>query len=163
MPPPEVASMTSIDILKPDGTTMTVDDNPLFSYAFRDRSSQQTLGARETGRSDWSWFDEGGNLTADIRGEVMLMFKTVHDWYNFSNDARLEGAAAAHANSIEAIHNTIHGDIGGFMGVVARAGRSFISLLEAVPFTASSSDFFFFLCILLPYIPVCQPSTRFSG
>lgn len=121
MPPPEVMTMTSIDVVKPDGTTMTIDQNPLFAYNFKDQSSISTVGRNRTRRGNPIWLDDNG--TTELRIKVSQMFDTIHDWFGFSNDARFEETTASHANSLEAIHDQIHGDVGGFMGSIPTAGE----------------------------------------
>lgn len=128
MLPPFLTTPT-IDVLKPDGTTETLQQSPLFSYTFREGAASIRTVRPPNGASTFrvgQWLDDEDSwvLTEEIRDNVILMFKNIHDWYNFSNDAQLvsRAEAAAHANSLEAIHDDVHGAVGGFMGAVPKAG-----------------------------------------
>ncbi|KAK9895306.1 Di-copper centre-containing protein [Cystobasidium minutum MCA 4210] len=116
---PPVTTVTSLDIAQPDGTTKTLDENPLSAYRFKERTSIRTVGASQTERApDFMDTEDTWNMTEEMRINLMDMFLKVHDWYGFSNDGRASGDAASHGNSVEAIHDVIHGDVGGFMGYI---------------------------------------------
>ena len=64
-----------------------------------------------------------GNNTRTLRDRTYNLLTQVHDWFPFSHDGTKPGQPPAHYDSIESIHNEIHGLAGknGHMGVVAYA------------------------------------------
>jgi tyrosinase len=66
----------------------------------------------------------------DITSSTYNMLTRVHTWAAFSNNTVGDGGSTS--NSLEAIHNGIHGDIGGHMGNPAVAGQSLCSFSAAV-------------------------------
>jgi|SRR5712671_3385676 len=62
----------------------------------------------------------------DITSSTYRLLSRVHTWPAFSNHTPGDGGSSS--NSLEAIHDEIHGIIGGHMGNPAVAGTSFCSV-----------------------------------
>ncbi|PBL03308.1 tyrosinase [Armillaria gallica] len=135
VPPPEVISLATVKIIKPDGKLASVT-NPLLKYKFHpiDKSfpprfsEWPTTLRRPTSHSP--------NATSDIDklkrelsvAQIQITLKTyrlltlVHTWPAFSNHT--VGDDCSNSNSLEEIHDGIHDNIGadGHMGDPAVAG-----------------------------------------
>ncbi|KAI0288602.1 tyrosinase [Russula brevipes] len=130
VPPDEVISLQSVDIITPDGRTTSVP-NPLYQYTFNpvDPSFQ---GRYKSWRTTVRHPNSSG--TTDPRGLRNSLASIQHDltectyrllfnvctWHALSNDTPGDGGSSS--NSLEAIHNEIHGYIGGHMGAPSVAG-----------------------------------------
>ncbi|KAI0304304.1 tyrosinase [Multifurca ochricompacta] len=134
VPPPEVISLETVDIITPDGNTTSVA-NPLLGYTFNpiDRSFpspykywQTTIRHPDDPRSPnattdvQALTDDLSSIQDDITSSTYSLLTRVHTWPAFSNHTRGDGGSAS--NSLEAIHDEIHGIIGGQMGDPAVAG-----------------------------------------
>ncbi|KAK0223503.1 photo-regulated tyrosinase [Armillaria fumosa] len=135
VPPPEVISLTTVNIIKPDGKSGPVA-NPLLNYGFHpiDKSFprpysgwpttlRHPTSARPNATSDIN--DLKSDLSAaqdDITTSTYNLLTRVHTWPAFSNHTPGDGGSSS--NSLEAIHDGIHDDIGagGHMGDPAVAG-----------------------------------------
>ncbi|KAN0140456.1 Common central domain of tyrosinase domain containing protein [Lactarius tabidus] len=134
VPPPEVISLKTLNIVTPDGKTTSVA-NPLLQYTFNpiDRSFPRPYSSwKTTIRHPDS--PNSANATTDVPALVSDL-KSIQDditsstynvltrvktWPAFSNHTAGDGGSAS--NSLEAIHDEIHGYIGGQMGDPSVAG-----------------------------------------
>ncbi|KAI0297678.1 photo-regulated tyrosinase [Russula brevipes] len=134
VPPPEVISLETVDIITPDGNTTTVQ-NPLLQYPFNPIDSsfpspyaswQTTIRHPDDANSDTATTDvqaltdELSSVQSDITSSTYNLLTRVHQWPAFSNHTRGDGGSTS--NSLEAIHDEIHGTIAGHMGDPAVAG-----------------------------------------
>lgn len=151
VPPPEVISLQTVNILTPDGKTSSVP-NPLYQYPFnpvdpsfpspwntyrttiRDpapnapgvtnvqRLTRYGISLPET--SFLSFAFPTSDLKAvqrDLTSSVYNLLSRVRTWPAFSNHSAGDGGSSS--NSLEAIHDEIHGTIGGHMGYPEYAGN----------------------------------------
>ncbi|KAK0480190.1 photo-regulated tyrosinase [Armillaria novae-zelandiae] len=136
VPPAEVISLTTVNIIKPDGTLGPVA-NPLLKYAFHpiDSSFTDEYSMWPTTLRHPTSFDSP-NATSNINElksdlstaqdgittNTYNLLTRVHTWPAFSNHTPGDGDSSS--NSLEAIHDDIHDDIGagGHMSNVAMAG-----------------------------------------
>ncbi|KAH9986652.1 tyrosinase [Russula vinacea] len=134
VPPPEVISLQTVDIITPDGNTTTVQ-NPLLQYPFHpiDPSFpapysywQTTIrhpdnpGSPDATTDSDALAQELGSLQNDITTSTYNLLTRVNTWPAFSNHTPGDGGSSS--NSLEAIHDEIHGIVGGQMGDPAVAG-----------------------------------------
>ncbi|KAF9531510.1 tyrosinase [Crepidotus variabilis] len=124
VPPAEVISSKQVSITGPDGKKHTVD-NPLYHYTFHPvdpsfpapyRNWKTTL--RWPNNSTSSATDNVTRLQSilksaqsDIKSSTYSMLTRVHTWTAFSNHTVGDGGSSS--NSIEAIHDGIHVNVGG--------------------------------------------------
>ncbi|EJF63238.1 photo-regulated tyrosinase [Dichomitus squalens LYAD-421 SS1] len=124
VPPAEVISLARVTITTPDGKRTQVD-NPLFQYAFHPIEPSfpepyinwQTTFRHPT-TLDADAQDNVAELKStlrsaqtDIRSKTYNLLTRVHTWPAFSNHTRDDGGSSS--NSLEAIHDGIHVDVGG--------------------------------------------------
>ncbi|KAF8263973.1 tyrosinase [Lactarius quietus] len=134
VPPPEVISMATLNIITPNGQTTSVA-NPLIKYTFHpiDRSFpapysswKTTIRHPDSPNSPNATTDVPalvGDLKSiqdDVTSSTYNLLSRVHTWPAFSNHTAGDGGSAS--NSLEAIHDEIHGYIGGQMGDPSVAG-----------------------------------------
>ncbi|KAI0032575.1 photo-regulated tyrosinase [Vararia minispora EC-137] len=124
VPPSEVIADKQVTITLPDGTRAAVD-NPLYGYVFHpiDPSFpqpysqwQSTLRHPTTDGPDAQTDVEDLTDTLqsaqdDITSSTYRLLTRVHTWPAFSNHSVDDGGSAS--NSLEAIHDGIHVDVGG--------------------------------------------------
>ncbi|KAF8500854.1 photo-regulated tyrosinase [Russula emetica] len=126
VPPPEVISLQNVNIITPDGKTSSVP-NPLYQYTFNPvdpsfpspwKTYKTTI--RDPARNAPSVTDVQhltGDLKAiqrDLTSSTYNLLSRVRTWPAFSNHSVGDGGSSS--NSLEAIHDEIHGTIGGHMG-----------------------------------------------
>lgn len=135
VPPPEVISLTTVNIIKPDGKLGPVA-NPLLKYGFHpiDKSFYEPYnGWRTTLRHPTSGNSNATSDISDLKNDLSAaqddittstynLLTRVHTWPAFSNHTPGDGGSSS--NSLEAIHDGIHDDIGagGHMSDPAVAG-----------------------------------------
>ncbi|KAI0064090.1 tyrosinase [Artomyces pyxidatus] len=133
VPPPEVISKTTVDIITPDGKTTTVT-NPLYQYTFHPidpsfpspYSHWKTTIRNPTSNGSHATTDVDGlisdlqSIQSDITSSIYNLLTRVNTWPAFSNHTPGDGGSSS--NSLEAIHDEIHGTIGGQMGDPSVAG-----------------------------------------
>ncbi|KAH9476336.1 prephenate dehydrogenase (NADP(+)) [Psilocybe cubensis] len=124
VPPDQVIAMKQVTITGPNGNKITVD-NPLYHYKFNPIDSSfprpysrwpTTLRQPTSTRPDAT-----DNVTrlknvlraaqSDITMSTYSMLTRVHTWTAFSNHTVGDGGSTS--NSLEAIHDGIHVDVGG--------------------------------------------------
>ncbi|KAI9508871.1 photo-regulated tyrosinase [Russula earlei] len=119
IPPDEVISLETVDIITPDGNTTSVP-NPLLRYTFNpidDSFPSPYSGWRTTVRHPY----DQDNVTA-LRSDLSIigsqlttktynLLSRVHTWPAFSNHTRGDGGSTS--NSLEALHDEVHGTVGG--------------------------------------------------
>ncbi|CAA7270513.1 unnamed protein product [Cyclocybe aegerita] len=124
IPPDEVIVLKQVSITGPNGNKITVD-NPLYNYKFHpiDPSFPAPYnGWATTLRQPTSTRPNATDNVArlrlvlraaqnDITSSTYSMLTRVHDWTAFSNHTVGDGGSSS--NSLEAIHDGIHVDIGG--------------------------------------------------
>ncbi|KAK0450230.1 photo-regulated tyrosinase, partial [Armillaria borealis] len=124
VPPPQVISLATVDIIKPDGKLGPVA-NPLLKYGFHpiDKSFQKrfsrwptTLRHPTSKKPDAT--SDVDSLKCDLEAaQESITWSTynsltrTHTWPAFSNNTR--GDDHSSSNSLEAIHNGIHLRVGG--------------------------------------------------
>jgi tyrosinase len=133
-PPPEVISLATVNIVTPDGQTTAVA-NPLIGYTFNPidpsfpapfSSWQTTIRHPDDPNSPDATTDvqalvsDLSSIQDDITSSTYNLLTRVGTWPGFSNHTPGDGGSAS--NSLEAIHDEIHGYIGGQMGDPAVAG-----------------------------------------
>ncbi|VDC02339.1 unnamed protein product [Peniophora sp. CBMAI 1063] len=124
VPPAEVISLKQLNIIGPDGKTKSVN-NPLLGYTFhpidpsfpepyaewkmtlRHPVPQQGPNAKSNPQQLKSTME---SEQEQITQKTYFMLTQLHTWPEFSNHTASEGASA---NSLEAIHDGIHVDVGG--------------------------------------------------
>ncbi|KAI0043594.1 tyrosinase [Auriscalpium vulgare] len=133
VPPAEVVSLANVTITTPDGKKTSVA-NPLIRYTFHPIDP-----SFPTPYSNWKTTlrnptSNGANATTDVNGlisdlqsvqsdlttSIYNLLTRVHTWPAFSNHTPGDGGSSS--NSLEAIHDEVHGVIGGHMGDPAVAG-----------------------------------------
>jgi len=134
VPPAEVISLETVNIVTPDGQTTSVA-NPLLQYTFNPidqsfpspySSWQTTIRHPDDPNSPNATTDVQalvGDLSSiqdDLTTSTYNLLTRVRTWPAFSNHTRGDGGSAS--NSLEAIHDEIHGYIGGQMGDPSVAG-----------------------------------------
>ncbi|KAF8500857.1 photo-regulated tyrosinase [Russula emetica] len=134
VPPPEVISLQTVDITTPDGNTTTVP-NPLYQYTFNPIDSsfpapyeywQTTIRHPDNPNSPdattdvQALTDDLSSVQSDITQSTYNLLSRVNTWPGFSNHTPGDGGSSS--NSLEAIHDEIHGTIGGQMGDPSVAG-----------------------------------------
>ncbi|KAJ7620093.1 tyrosinase [Roridomyces roridus] len=124
VPPPEVISLDQVKIIAPNGASVMVD-NPLRRYKFHpidpsfpDPYSSWQTTLRQPDSTDPDAQDDVSQLTSVLKSaQRQLTSKTfnllsrVHTWPAFSNHTPGDGGSTS--NSLEAIHDGIHVDVGG--------------------------------------------------
>ncbi|KAJ7476711.1 tyrosinase [Mycena latifolia] len=124
VPPPEVISLDQVSIIAPNGETIQVD-NPLRRYTFHpiDPSFPEPYSGWDTtlrhpDTTDPDATDDVEDLTSTLQSaQRQLTTKTynlltrVHTWPAFSNHTPGDGGSTS--NSLEAIHDGVHVDVGG--------------------------------------------------
>ncbi|KAJ7190769.1 photo-regulated tyrosinase [Mycena pura] len=124
VPPPEVIADTTVTITRPDGTRGSVP-NPLFGYQFHpiDKSFPEpysqwhstlrhpTTGGRNAKTDVEALTEQLSSAQEDVTSSTYNMLTRVHTWPAFSNHSPDDGGSGS--NSIEAIHDGIHTDVGG--------------------------------------------------
>ncbi|KAI0270015.1 photo-regulated tyrosinase [Gloeopeniophorella convolvens] len=124
VPPPEVISLSTVDIITPDGETTAVP-NPLLQYTFHpiDKSFPSPYSHWKTTLRHPD--NNSPNATTDVRALIEQMRSVQEDitsstynlltrvrtWPAFSNHTPGDGGSSS--NSLEAIHDEIHVSIGG--------------------------------------------------
>ncbi|KAI0251651.1 photo-regulated tyrosinase [Lactifluus subvellereus] len=134
VPPPEVVSLQTVDIITFDGTTITVP-NPLYQYTFhpidssfpnRYSSWKTTIRHPDDPNSPNATTDVQAlidvltSIQDGITSSVYHLLMLVHTWPAFSNHTSGDGDSSS--SSLEAIHDGIHYYIGGQMADTAVAG-----------------------------------------
>ncbi|KAI9508872.1 photo-regulated tyrosinase [Russula earlei] len=134
VPPPEVISLETVDIITPDGKTTNVP-NPLLKYTFKPvdssfpnpwRSWKTTIRHPDNPRSPNAATDVQGlrdnlaSIQGDITSSTYRLLTLVRTWPAFSNHTVGDGDTSS--NSLEAIHDKIHAIVGGNMAYPAIAG-----------------------------------------
>ncbi|KAH9980147.1 photo-regulated tyrosinase [Lactifluus volemus] len=123
LPPAEVISLQSVNIITFDGSTISVP-NPLFQYtfhpidpSFRAPYSQWPMTLRHADSTSPNATTDVQSLTdtlessqGDITSSTYNLLTQVHTWPEFSNHTPGDGGTS---NSLEAIHDGIHVDVGG--------------------------------------------------
>jgi len=124
VPPDEVIALTQVAITGPNGNKVTVD-NPLYHYTFHPvdpsfprpsslwkttirQPTNQTANARDNVNRLRSVLQSS---QSDITSSTFNMLTRVRDWPSFSNHTSGDGGSTS--NSLEAIHDGIHVDVGG--------------------------------------------------
>ncbi|PPQ85895.1 hypothetical protein CVT25_015834 [Psilocybe cyanescens] len=124
VPPVEVIALKQVQITGPNGSKITVD-NPLYHYKFNpiDRSFPSPYSGwpttlRQPTSSRPNATDNVTRLKnvlraaqSDITTSTYSMLTRVHTWTAFSNHTVGDGGSTS--NSLEAIHDGIHVDVGG--------------------------------------------------
>ncbi|KAJ6568747.1 tyrosinase [Mycena capillaripes] len=124
VPPPEVISLDKVSIIAPNGQKTQVN-NPLRRYTFHpidpsfpDPYSSWKTTLRSPDTTSPNATDDVAQLTSTLRSvQRQLKSKTynlltrVHTWPAFSNHTPGDGGSTS--NSLEAIHDGIHVDVGG--------------------------------------------------
>jgi len=140
VPPDCVIMGETISILDYDGRTVKVD-NPLIRFRFLQRHCDLFDGPLSTSVTTLRHPDiQGvekvdeliqtlGNSQSRIMDDTFALLSWVHDWDAFSNHSAHESSVT---NSLEAIHDQIHVDIGGtgHMGEISVAGKSIAGKLK---------------------------------
>lgn len=133
VPPDEVISNTTVNIVTPDGRTTSVA-NPLLKYTFNPIDASFPAPYKNWRTTIRNPTSSGANATTNVQGlkddlssiqdditsSTYNLLTRVHTWPGFSNHTAGDGGSAS--NSLEAIHDEIHGYIGGQMGDPAVAG-----------------------------------------
>lgn len=127
-PPDEVIALKKVTIVNPSGQKVAVD-NPLYHYVFHPidpsfrgtRYSQWPTTLRQPTSSGANATDNVAQLKrilsnsqVDITSGTYNMLTRVTTWPAFSNHTTGDGGSVS--NSLEGIHDQIHGMIGGHMG-----------------------------------------------
>jgi tyrosinase len=136
VPPAEVVSLTTVTILAaPDGNPTDVT-NPLYQYTFNpiDPSFpspyqywQTTIRSPDNPGSPDATTDvqlltqDLQSMQDDITTSTYNLLSRVNDWPAFSNHTPGDGGSAS--NSLEGIHDRVHGTVGGQMGDPSVAGK----------------------------------------
>ncbi|KAF7295866.1 Tyrosinase [Mycena chlorophos] len=124
LPPPEVISLDEVNITVADGSIVSVA-NPLRRYTFHplDPSFYSPWNIwnttvrhadRESASAGDDVTDLKNTLTSafpQIRSSTHSLFLRVHTWPGFSNHSPGDGGSTS--NSLEAIHDMMHNNIGG--------------------------------------------------
>jgi tyrosinase len=144
VPPAEVISKTSLTVTGPNGQPLTVNPNPLYGYNFRGGANnfpapysvwKKTL--RHATNDTASAVNNVQELIStlqssqeDITTSTYNMLTRVTTWPAFSNHTPGDGGSTS--NSLEAIHDGIHVDVGGdgFMSDPSVAGHDPIFFLH---------------------------------
>jgi len=134
VPPPQVISLETLDIITPDGQTTSVA-NPLLKYTFNPidpsfpdpySNWQTTIRHPDDPSSPNATTDVQAlisdlqSIQNDITSSTYGVLTRVTTWPAFSNHTAGDGGSAS--NSLEAVHDEIHGYIGGQMGDPSVAG-----------------------------------------
>ncbi|KAI0248614.1 tyrosinase [Lactifluus subvellereus] len=134
VPPPEVISLQTVSIITFDGTAHPVP-NPLYQYTFHPIDSSFTNpynnwkttirhpnppGSPNATTNVPGLSNDLKSIQRDITSSTYNLLTRVHTWPAFSNHTPGDGGSSS--NSLEAIHDEIHGYIGGHMGNPAVAG-----------------------------------------
>jgi tyrosinase len=133
VPPPEVISLETVNITTPNGNTAV--PNPLLQYRFNPISPsfpdpysnwQTTIRHPDDPNSPDASTDADAlandlqSAQNDITTSTYNLLSRVNTWPAFSNHTAGDGGSSS--NSLEAIHDSIHGTVGGQMGDPAVAG-----------------------------------------
>ncbi|KAJ7775767.1 tyrosinase [Mycena maculata] len=124
IPPPEVISLDQVSIIAPNGQTIQVD-NPLRRYTFNpidpsfpDPYSGWPATLRHPDTTDPDATDDVEDLISTLqsaqrhlRTSTYNLLTRVHTWPAFSNHTPGDGGSTS--NSLEAIHDGVHNDVGG--------------------------------------------------
>ncbi|KAJ7264514.1 tyrosinase [Mycena haematopus] len=124
VPPPEVISLDTVFIIAPNGQTVEVD-NPLRRYTFHpidpsfpDPYSSWQTTLRQPASTAQDATDDVQVLISrlqqarsQVRSKTYNLLSRVHTWPAFSNHTPGDGGSTS--NSLEAIHDGIHVDVGG--------------------------------------------------
>ncbi|CAK5268986.1 unnamed protein product [Mycena citricolor] len=119
--PHQVIQDRQVTITLPDGTRGAVP-NPLFAYTFHpiDASFPEPYSqwdstlrhpTREGKTNVRALIQQLQSSAEDIRSSTYRLLTRVHTWPAFSNHSADDGGSAS--NSLEAIHDGIHNDVGG--------------------------------------------------
>jgi tyrosinase len=134
VPPSQVISDQTVSIVTPDGQTTDVP-NPLLQYTFNPidpsfpqpySNWQTTIRHPDDPNSPDATTDVQGlvsdlqSIQGDLTESTYNLLTRVTTWPAFSNHTAGDGGSAS--NSLEAIHDEIHGYIGGQMGDPSVAG-----------------------------------------
>ncbi|KAH9989732.1 tyrosinase [Russula compacta] len=135
VPPPEVVSVDPIKITTPQGEEFV--PNPLIKYTFNPippsfpsdppyNRWETTIRHPDDPTSPDATTDveallaELSRVQEDLTDSTYNLLTRVHTWPGFSNHTPGDGGSAS--NSLEAIHDEVHGWVGGHMGDVPVAG-----------------------------------------
>ncbi|KAJ7269098.1 tyrosinase [Mycena rebaudengoi] len=124
VPPPEVISLEKVSIIAPNGQKTQVN-NPLRRYTFHpidpsfpDPYSGWKTTLRFPDTMDPDATDDVQQLTRtlrsaqrQLRSKTLNLLTRVHTWPAFSNHTPGDGGSTS--NSLEAIHDSVHVDVGG--------------------------------------------------
>ncbi|KAF7358752.1 Tyrosinase [Mycena sanguinolenta] len=124
VPPPEVISLDKVSIIGADGKTVQVA-NPLRRYTFHpiDPSFPEPYSSwkttlRQPDTTDPNATDDVRMLTrvlqsvqSQLKSKTYNLLTRVHTWPAFSNHTPGDGGSTS--NSLEAIHDGVHVDVGG--------------------------------------------------
>ncbi|KAI0297681.1 tyrosinase [Russula brevipes] len=130
VPPDEVISLQNVNITTPDGRTTSVP-NPLYQYTFNPidpsfpspyRSWRTTVRhPNSSGTTDPRGLRADlASIQGDLTSSTYNLLFRVGTWPAFSNHTPGDGGSSS--NSLEAVHDEIHGYIGGHMGSPSVAG-----------------------------------------
>lgn len=134
VPPDEVISLETVNIITPDGRKTSVA-NPLLKYTFNPidpsfpapyKYWKTTIrhpdnpGSRNATTDVQALKDDLSSIQDDITSSTYNLLTRVTTWPAFSNHTPGDGGSAS--NSLEAIHDEIHAYIGGQMGDPSVAG-----------------------------------------
>jgi tyrosinase len=134
VPPPEVISSQSVNVTTPDGNTTSVP-NPLYQYTFNPidpsfpapyQDWQTTIRHPDDFNSPnattdvQALTDDLSSAQSNITQNTYNLLSRVTTWPAFSNHTPGDGGSSS--NSLEAIHDGIHGTISGQMGDPSVAG-----------------------------------------
>lgn len=144
VPPDEVIKKTSLSVTGPNGKPLTLNPNPLYGYNFKGGADKfpspysvwkKTLrhATNDTASAVNNVQELISTLQAeqeDITTSTYNMLTRITTWPAFSNHTPGDGGSAS--NSLEAIHDGIHVDVGGdgFMSDPAVAGHDPIFFLH---------------------------------
>ena len=117
VPPSEIMSDATLDILRPDGTT-DVFENPFLNYKFQPVPDFSPGGSAVTYRNP-TFTDK---VADEIKRSTLHLLNRTDSWEAMSNDGAGENPHPKLASSLEQIHNRIHNKTGGFLGDTSIAG-----------------------------------------
>ncbi|KAH9080397.1 photo-regulated tyrosinase [Lactarius deliciosus] len=119
VPPDEVISKTTVNIVTPDGRTTSVA-NPLLKYTFNPIDASFPAPYRNWRTTIRNPTSSGPNATTNVQGLKDDLSSIQDDitssTYNLLTPTTRLATGGSASNSLEAIHDEIHGYIGGQMG-----------------------------------------------
>ncbi|KAH9988351.1 hypothetical protein BJV77DRAFT_1061440 [Russula vinacea] len=115
VPPPEVISLQTVNITMPDGKTSSVP-NPLLQYTFNPVDPSTTVRSPSPSAPNVTdvprLISDLTSIQGDLTSSTYNLFSRVRTWPAFSNHSVGDGGSSS--NSLEAIHDRVHGTVGGF-------------------------------------------------